>query len=203
LVYNNLDIINQKNEIIKPNLLWTVNYLLDEKMDKEYFIKNQCYFSYSSLMCKKTVLQKYKISNPLGDKSYALSDWDLFFQISTDNNCFWINQSLTLYRSHENNYTKNNIWMQMPFHRERLLQIYQKRWLLTNNLINYKMAEISCIKAVKYLQWGKRWQAFKEVCRGYRYGFYLKNIIKIMWIIIMCVLPQRINNFIILSMRSL
>jgi|GEM_PF-1143464 len=60
-------------------------------------------------MIKKAILEKEKIINSISDKLYSVSDWDLFFRISTKYNCYGIEKSLTLYRRHSSSISRNNL----------------------------------------------------------------------------------------------
>jgi hypothetical protein len=66
------------------------------------FMKHERFYgSYSSLMIDAKALAKEKINNPhKQDKMWSVSDWDLFFRVSTKYPCYGISESLTLYRRH-------------------------------------------------------------------------------------------------------
>ena len=110
IVYNNLDFINSQSKIFYKNALQKVPFYLKSKtLTKKQFIKEENrYLSYSTLMIKKSVLEKEKISNPTNDKLFSASDRDLFFRIATKYPCYGIEDSLTLYRRHEESVSRNN-----------------------------------------------------------------------------------------------
>jgi len=109
LVYNNLDFIDAEWNVFHKNFLSkTPFYLKNQKLTQEEFIQQDIfYISYSTLMIKKDVLEQENIVNPTNDKLYSVSDWDLFFRISTKYPIYGVENSLTLYRRHGNNVTSD------------------------------------------------------------------------------------------------
>lgn len=104
LVYNNLDFINEDWNIYAKNYLKWNFYLKNSFLTKKQFLKfDNLYWSYSSLMIKKDILLQEEIQNPTNNKLFSVSDRDLFFRISTKYKCYWLSESLTLYRRHSEN----------------------------------------------------------------------------------------------------
>jgi hypothetical protein len=60
-------------------------------------------------MIKKYILDKEKINNPTDSKLFGVSDWDLFFRISNKYKSYGIKESLTLYRRHDTNVSRDNL----------------------------------------------------------------------------------------------
>lgn len=168
LVYNNLDITDENSNTIEKNYLKRAPlYLKNEKITKSYFLKNNIYYlSYSSLMIKKNILLKEKIINVPNNKLYSVSDWDLFFRISTKYRCYWTNETLTLYRRHKNNFSFSENW-----NIKRDLDILVN-YYYNNNIINKN--ELNLFKWKRYLwdcnNYLEKWE--KRIALSY----YLKSI---------------------------
>jgi hypothetical protein len=60
-------------------------------------------------MIRKYVLEAEKIVNITDDKLYSVSDWDLFFRISTKYSIYGMEDSMTLYRRHSGNVSSQYI----------------------------------------------------------------------------------------------
>lgn len=152
LVYNNLDFINDRWEVIATNILKKAPfYLKNSKLTKEQLIKYETFYvSYSTLMFRKDILLKEKINNPTDDKLYSVSDWDLFFRISTMYNCYWIEDSMTLYRRHAGNLSGQ--YLKLFNDLEIQITEYLKNWFIDKKLFDYKLAFIYILRAVAYLE---------------------------------------------------
>lgn len=152
MVYNNLDFINDKWELIATDILIKAPfYLKNSKLTKEQVIKYETFYvSYSTLMFKKDILLKEKINNPTVDKLYSVSDWDLFFRISTKYNCYWIEESLTQYRRHSGNLSGQ--YLKLFNDLEIQITEYLNNWFIDKNLFDYKLAFIYILRAVAYLE---------------------------------------------------
>ncbi|MDD2565500.1 MAG: glycosyltransferase [Candidatus Gracilibacteria bacterium] len=152
LVYNNLDFINDRGEVIATNILKKAPfYLKNSKLTKEQLIKYETFYvSYSTLMFRKDILLKEKINNPTDDKLYSVSDWDLFFRISTMYNCYGIEDSMTLYRRHAGNLSGQ--YLKLFNDLEIQITEYLKNGFIDKKLFDYKLAFIYILRAVAYLE---------------------------------------------------
>lgn len=136
LVYNNLDFIDETGKIFERNFLKKSPHIVkNELLSKMNFVNLDIYYySYSSLMIKKEILEKEKILNISENKLYSVSDWDLFFRISTKYPCYWMQESVTLYRKHQNNFShQKSRKTQNPILRDMFLLIdfYKKQNILS------------------------------------------------------------------------
>lgn len=189
LVYNNLDFINSDWDIFYKNFLKKAPfYLKNQKLSKIDFIKNETfYWSYSTLMIKKEILEKEKILNPTTDKLYTVSDWDLFFRIATKYNCYWIEKSLTLYRRHEWNISSQ--YMKLFNDLEIQINEYLKTWFIDKKLFKIKLSFINLLRSVAYLEKIDRKNSIKHLLKSIRLSPFT-NIIYKKWIFIINLLPK-------------
>ena len=189
MIYNNLDFIDWNSEIFYKDFLRKAPfYLKNKKLKKEQFIKNETfYWSYSTLMIKKNVLDKEKIINPTNDKLYTVSDWDLFFRISTKYNCYWIKDSLTLYRRHSWNLS----WQYLKLFNDLEIQIneYKKNNFINDKLYNYKLSFINILRSVYYLEKIDRKNSLKYLKKSFRNNLFWNLNYKI-WVFIINLLPS-------------
>jgi len=196
MIYNNLDFINEKWEVFYKNFLKKVPfYLKNKKLSKENFIKNETfYWSYSTLMIKKEILQKEKILNSTNDKLFTVSDWDLFFRISTKYNCYWIKESLTLYRRHNWNVS----WDNLKIFNDLEIQIneYLKNWFINKNLFNIKLSFINLLKSVSFLEKNNKKECLKYLINSIKLNIFW-NIIHKIWILLFLLLPNSLNQIIL------
>lgn len=193
MVYNNLDFINLKWEIFYHNaLIKSPFYLRNEKLSKFDLMKYETfYISYSTLMIKKEILETEKIINPTNDKMYSVSDWDLFFRISTKYNCYWIEESLTLYRRHIWNVSGNNLKLFNDL--EIQINEYLKNWFIDIKLFNIKLSFINLLKSVYYLEKNNKKESFKCLFNSFKLNF-LWNIFYKVWILVFLFLPNSLNQ---------
>lgn len=190
MVYNNLDFIDWDWKIIDKNFLKNAPfYLKNEKLTKEQFIKYDIlYWSFSTLMFKKDILLKEKIINSTSDKLYSVSDWDLFFRISTKYNCYWIEDSMTLYRRHNGNLTLNN---------ERIVNdfiIYLENFMDIEKTSSYYYKLYNFKTYINYLNFNR----FKTIyfwIISFKYSFK-NNYIQRLGMIFLSFLPRNVNIYI-------
>lgn len=103
LVYNELTTINSKWDVITKRHLknftkwfcskWKISY---EKLMDETF-----YMSWSSLMVKSNIVEKYQICPPFLWNKTTISDIFFFNQIAHNEDIYWISKPLILYRLHD------------------------------------------------------------------------------------------------------
>ena len=138
-------------------------------------------------MIKKNVLDKEKIINPTNDKLYTVSDWDLFFRISTKYNCYWIKDSLTLYRRHSWNLS----WQYLKLFNDLEIQIneYKKNNFINDKLYNYKLSFINILRSVYYLEKIDRKNSLKYLKKSFRNNLFWNLNYKI-WVFIINLLPS-------------
>jgi len=196
MVYNNLDFIDEKWKVFYKDFLKKIPfYLKNQKLSKEDFINYETfYWSWSSLMIKKDILQKEKILNPTNDKIYSVSDWDLFFRISNKYNCYWIEDSLTLYRRH----TWNVSWDNLKIFNDLEIQIneYLKNWFINKKLFNIKLSFIFLLKSVSFLEKKYRKKCLKYLKDSIKLNTFWNFFYKI-WIITLLLFPNFINQIIL------
>lgn len=196
LVYNNLDFINWNLEIFYSNALRKAPYYLkNQKLSKLDLMKYETFYvSYSTLMIKKEILEKEKIVNPTDDKLYSVSDWDLFFRISTQYNCYWIEESFTLYRRHDCNISSNNLKLFNDL--EIQINEYLKNWFINEYLFNIKLSFIYLLKSVAYLEKSDKKNCFVCLINSIKLSHFTNIVYKI-WIFIINLLPKKVIKYIL------
>ena len=197
IVYNNLDFINSQSKIFYKNALQKAPFYLKNKtLTKQQFIEEENrYLSYSTLMIKKSVLEKEKIQNPTNDKLFSVSDRDLFFRIVTKYPCYCIEDSLTLYRRCEASVSRNNLKLFNDL--EKQIEIYNQTRFIDKKLYSRKLSFIKLLKAVSYVENGDRKQSLKNLFASIRNNPFVLFNIYMIGTLIMNILPQRINHSIL------
>lgn len=193
MVYNNLDFIDEESNVIRTNYLQKAPfYIKNSTISEETFIENEnFYISYSTLMINKKTLDEIKIINPTTNKLYSVSDWDLFYKISTKYKCYWIEKSLTLYRKHSRNFSGNIIWLLDDF------EVLLKTYLKDNNktLIEKKIWYLYLLKSVQFLTINKKY-AIKNLFQSIKYNVFSYFKYKTLTFF-MIFLPKNINKLIL------
>jgi len=107
-------------------------------------------------MIRKDILEKYKIiSLEPENKKYSVSDYDLYFRISTENKIFWIKKLLTLYRRHSWNLSWSNWWTSDDL--DKLIDYYYENNLISKNIYNNKKSWTKIVSAIFDLEiWNKK-----------------------------------------------
>lgn len=188
LVYNNLDFIDAKWDIFHKDFLKKAPfYLKNQRLTKEQFISHETFYgSFSSLMIKKDVLETEKIINPTSDKLYSVSDWDLFFRISTKYPIYGFEESMTLYRRHSGNVSSQYIKLFSDL--EIQINEYLKTWFINQELFNKKLSFIDLLKSVAYLEKIERENSLSFLLKSFKLS-PLSNMIYKIWILVMNLLP--------------
>jgi len=94
-------------------------------------------------------IDRIRTLNP-DNKTYSVSDYDLYFQITNTNKVYGINKSLTQYRRHSNNLSGASGGTSADL--ELLINDYKKNNLINNALYNKKMSWIYIVYAVFSLE---------------------------------------------------
>lgn len=193
MVYNNLDFIDADGKIFYKNFLRKAPfYLKNEKLSKSDFMKNETFYgSYSTLMIKKKCLDEEPIKNPTNDKVFSVSDRDLFFRISNKYKCYWIQESLTLYRRHNTSVSRNNLKIFDDL--EIQINEYLKNWFIDKKLFNSKISFISILKSVSYIETKNKKKAFQERKKAFKYNFRWNFIYKLA-ILFFLIIPYIISK---------
>jgi len=192
LVYNNLDFIDWKWNIVIKNYFKNVSKIINNNTINiiDYIIWKSFYNSYSTLMLNKNILNEIKIVYLNNDKMYLTSDWDLFWKIAKKYNIFWIKKSLTLYRVHWNNNSSDKIklisdlivWVK---------SFINKYWLNKNKKVNYKLLHLNIY--LSYLK-KEKIKTIKYWILSFKYSL-TKNFKERIWMIFFSLLPNKINNY--------
>jgi len=195
LIYNNLDFINEDSIIIKKNILSRAPYIVKNNLiwKEDFILKENFYISYSTLIIDKIILNNEKIKRLWENKNYSVSDWDLFFRISSKYKIYWLEESLTLYRKHSNNlsWTLNNILDDL----ETQIEDYEKNNIIWKEITNKKKSYLNLVKAVWYLD-NDKIKSFYFLKKWFYQSNFNKPIYSIL-IFLMLFLPKKINNKII------
>lgn len=196
MIYNNLDFIDENSKKYYTNFLKRAPYYLKDSkiLPNEFIKKENFYLSYSSLMIKKDILNNEKILNLTWNKNFSVSDWDLFFRISTKYNIYWIEKSLTLYRKHLNNFSWNIIYIIEDL--ERQINFYFDNKYIDVKTYKYKKSFIFLVKSVFFIKQNKKLTSLNFLLKSFWLNVFNYLIYKL-WIFIMLFLPSFINDFII------
>ncbi|MDD2891804.1 MAG: glycosyltransferase [Candidatus Gracilibacteria bacterium] len=188
LVYNNLDFIDAEGKIFHRNFLAKAPfYLKNQKLTKEQFIKHETFYgSYSTLMIRKDVLETEKIVNITDDKLYSVSDWDLFFRISTKYPIYGIDDSMTLYRRHIGNVSSQYIKLFNDL--EIQINEYLKIGFIDQRLFDLKLSFIDLLKSVAHLEKIEKKESLLFLFKSFKLSPLSNPIYKI-GILVMNLLP--------------
>lgn len=146
-------------------------------------------------MIRKDILEKYKIiSLEPENKKYSVSDYDLYFRISTENKIFWIKKLLTLYRRHSWNLSWSNWWTSDDL--DKLIDYYYENNLISKNIYNNKKSWTKIVSAIFDLEiWNKK-NAFKYYKKSLKYWIFSYMKFKIA-IFVFIILPKWITKYIL------
>lgn len=154
LVYSDMDFIDREGNISLSGLLRSQKTRLyrDESIATEEYIlsPHSLIVSYSSVALRKSILNKYlPIQNPTGSKTYAVSDYDLFFRISRANHVFGISESLTEYRRHLDNLSASYIGLFDDL--SLLMDTYYHENQISSTVYHQKQTWITLLKGISFL----------------------------------------------------
>ncbi len=105
IIFNDVELFGDKNLVEKYSKKLDKNRKILNSFDfPKYMFKdisvNNLIPTFSSVMIKKTVLDKVSFDTPID----SLSDWWLYIQILYDNQVFYIDEKLTKWRLHNKSY---------------------------------------------------------------------------------------------------
>ena len=136
LVYNELTTIDSEWNIINEKHLqkYAKSFLKEWKIGYKKLIGEVVYVSWSTLMIKAKIIEKYWIVPPFSWEKTLISDMYFFNQIANNEHVFWIEDPLVYYRIHGNN-TSRNILNSMCFHLDliKYLDYLNSEWLIDYN----------------------------------------------------------------------
>ncbi len=172
LIYSDMDFINWESQITLGGLLKSKNikFFQNELIPSEEYIasKNPLIVSYSSVAIRKNILPQFlPIQSLTTSKTYAVSDYDLFFRISSVFHVFWINESLTRYRRHSNNLSANYVWLFDDL--QLLIEKYKRENLISYKTYTQKKSWIWILKSISKLSTGEKsdaWDFLKKANKG-------------------------------------
>lgn len=199
LVYNNLDFINSKWEIIQKDIFWfrRIRTYKNQKISCDDFILQNVWpiISWSTIMVRKSIVDKYKIKSLYPEnKNYAVSDCDFSFEVSTENYVYYLQESLTLYRRHSSNLSAWNINLLMQL--SDLVELYYKEWKISKNTLNYKLSQNNIIIALMLLEkWDKK-ESYKYLKQSFNYSIFNSIILKL-WTLLLLMTPSKITKLIL------
>ncbi len=203
LVYSDLSFIDKNNHIILKSFFDRRNipFFQNEIISIQKFILQPAWpiASWSTCMIKKTVLEKYNvISLEPSNKKYSVSDYDLYFRVSSENKVFGIKESLTLYRRHQWNLSWSNWWTSDDL--EKLIDYYYKQKIINISLYGKKKSWTNIVSVIFALEaWNKK-SALKKYIKSFKYWFLSYPLFKIaiLWFFILpTVINRKILNFFI------
>lgn len=167
LVYNELSIIDDEWKILEKQFLWSRTrkwYKNETNTIWKLLASDIVCFSYSTLMVKR--FNGMKI-NDFWKKDLMWSESDFWLQITKESNIYGIEESLTLYRKHANNTSKDaNVSIG---HFEFLVNVYFDRGYIST--IDYRKVQvlISMMRCFVYL-----WQT--QYLKSFYYFFHCFNL---------------------------
>jgi hypothetical protein len=94
-------------------------------------------------------MEFFPIRNMTGSKTYAVSDYDLIFQISREHKVYGVEKSLTLYRRHANNLSASYVGLFDDL--TLLINRYHTDEQISTPIYQQKQTWISLLKAISSL----------------------------------------------------
>lgn len=199
LVYNNIDFINSKWNIIQKDIFWFRHI----KTYKNSIINPNDYVSVnvwpiisrSTIAVKKGIVDKYKIESLEPDnKSYAISDYDFCFNVSIENKVYYINDSLTLYRRHTFNLSawNTNLLEQLS----ALITRYHEQWKISNKTYKTKLSQNNIMISLMLLESGNKKESYSYLEKSLKINPFNDIILKL-WVILLLFMPQKLSKKII------
>lgn len=193
LVYSDMDFMNWEGKVTLDGLLKSqkVTFYKNESIPPEEYIqsKNPLVVSYSSVAIRKNILNQFlPIQSLTKSKTYAVSDYDLFFRISSVFHVFWISESLTRYRRHSSNLSSNYGWLFDDL--MLIIEKYKIEKLISNDTYTRKISWILILKSIAKLSaWEKRdaWNLVKQANEKTR---LFSDIVYKIAIVLFIVLPS-------------
>lgn len=154
LIYSDMSFINKNSEVTLDALLHSkgVQIYQNEHISTDEYIlaRNPLIVSYSSVAIRKEVLCKFlPIRNLTASKTYAVSDYDLFFQISRNHRVYGIPDSLTQYRRHVGNLSAG--YSSLFYDLLILIGSYRKENLISESVHDKKIEWIYILQAITSL----------------------------------------------------
>lgn len=161
IVYSDLSFIDKHNTILLESFFAYRNIIIyqNTKIPVDAFILAGAgpIASWSTGMFRKSILSQYVITslNP-ENKTYSVSDYDIYFQIATTHPVYGITDPLTQYRRHSNNLSGASGGTSSDL--ALLIEHYYAQGKIDKNLYNKKMSRISIVYAIFDLEH----QAYKK-----------------------------------------
>lgn len=190
MVYSDMDFINWAGELTFNSILGSRNikFYQNEIIPCEEYIgsKNPLIVSYSSVAVRKTILYQFlPIQNLTNSKTYAVSDYDLFFRISSKYHVYGIRESLTQYRRHLNNLSSNyhGLFDDLIL----LIEKYKIEGSISEYIYERKIVWILILKSISKLStWEKldAWNLLKKANKTNLF-WYITYKFAIVWFIIL------------------
>ena len=184
LIYNNFSVINERWEVIqKDGLRKTKHYFENEKinLDEVFQEDKPVYRSWSTIMVKNEILDKYSISIPCLSNYNLISDFIFFCKVSSNEYIYWLSKPLTLYRLHNNNISnsRNN---SLPADMMKCLDYFLDKWIINKKSRKimksrwYNIMALSSLKTffISFYQWIKLWGLYDFLKRIICYIFWNK-----------------------------
>lgn len=190
LVYSDMDFMNANGEITLKGLLrsqWQKFYQRENIPPNEYIlVKNSLIVSYSSVAIRKEILDQFSpIRNLTGSKTYAVSDYDLFFRISSRFPVYGIKESLTQYRRHETNLSASYGWLFDDL--SLLIGSYHHDQLIPEVVYRKKISWVYLLQSISSLFAGNSTDAWDMLKKSSKKSFfsYILYKIAIFWLLLM------------------
>lgn len=195
LVYSDMDFIDEKNHGTFSRVLGSgsVHFYKNERIDPRSYIlaRNPLIVSYSSVAVRRSVLTRYlPIENLTGSKTYSVSDYDLFFRITSNERVFGIEKSLTEYRRHSNNLSRgyhalfDDLW--------KLIDAYYQKREIERKIYEKKRSWISILLAVSALAEGDKKRSWKYLKESFSFSWSSDSVYKIA-LAILLLLPTSLS----------
>ena len=199
LVYSDLSFVNKDNKIILRSFFSyrSIPYYKNQTIPQDKFILSGAgpIASRSTAMVRQNILKQYQIrSLDSINKAYSVSDYDLYFQIATQNQVYGIEKILTQYRRHNNNLSW--AWWGTSHDLELLMDYYRKQNFIDNDVYNKKMSWIYIVYSIFSLESWDKHKTYQYLRKSINYDTFAFVFWKfgIIWLL---VLPSKRSIYIL------
>ncbi len=191
LVYNNFNFIDKNNTVIQKDIFgfrWIKTYQNEKITADDYVLANVWpIISWSTFMIHKDMIEKYHIrSLDPKNKVCSTSEYDFWLQVATHHNVYYMNQTLTLYRRHENNLSRSNPNLMKEL--SDLIKYYHKNHIISDNAYNIKLSHNNLVQSLIYLENGDKKKSLHHWKDAISYNRFNYIIMKL-WIVFLLILP--------------
>ena len=199
LVYSDLSFIDKNNNTILRSFFdyRNIRFYQNEIISIDDFVSAKAWpiASRSTGMIKKDILEIISISSLQPDnKTYSVSDYDLYFQIATKYPVYGIETPLTQYRRHSNNLSWTSWWTSWDL--EILINYYHKIWKINLRIYKIKLSWIYivyCIFTLEICDYNSARRYIRQSISYNKFSFLFWKI----WCISLLCIPSKISKLLL------